>query len=53
MEVKLAIMEEWLRGMTREELKIMGRKGLRVIEDHYTKDKITSLYVDLVDSLVK
>lgn len=52
-EKKVAIMEEWLRSITKDDLKQMGEKGLHAIEESYTKEKVTSLYVDLVDSLVK
>ena len=53
MEKKIGIMEDWLRSITKEELKTMGKNGLQAIEEGYTKEKVTSLYVDLVDSLVK
>lgn len=52
-EKKIGIMEDWLRSITKEELKRMGKNGLQAIEESYTKEKVTSLYVDLVDSLVK
>lgn len=53
MEKKIGIMEDWLRSVTKEELKEMGKNGLQTIEESYTKEKVTSLYADLVDSLVK
>ena len=52
-EKKVAIMEDWIRNITKEDLKNMGKNGLQAIEESYTKEKVTSLYVDLVDSLVK
>ena len=53
MDKKVGIMEEWLRGVTKEELCKMGKNGLAEIQAKYTKEKVTDLYVDLVDSLVK
>lgn len=43
---------EWLRSVTKEELQAMGRKGLAEIQAKFTKEKVTDMYVDLVDSLV-
>jgi len=45
-------MAEWLRSVTKEELQAMGRKGLAEIQAKFTKEKVTDMYVDLVDSLV-
>ena len=53
MEKKVAIMEEWLHGVTKEELREMGKNGLAEIQANYTKEKVTDLYADLVDLLVK
>lgn len=53
MEKKVSIMEEWLRHVTKEELREMGKNGLAEIRAKYTKEKVTDLYADLVDSLVK
>ena len=50
---KVAIMEDWLRNVTKDELREMGRKGLAEIQAKYTKEKVTNMYVDLVDTLVK
>jgi len=49
---KVAIMEEWLRSVTKEELREMGKNGLQTILQNYTKDIVTSQYADLIDSLV-
>lgn len=45
-------MAEWLRSVTKEELQAMGRKGLAEIQAKYTKEKVTDMYVELVDRLV-
>ena len=50
---KVDEMVAWLGSVTREELKEMGRKGLAEIEAKYTKEKVTDMYVDLVDTLTK
>lgn len=50
---KVDIMVEWLHKVTKEELSQMGKKGLAEIQAKYTKEKVTDMYVDLVDSLVK
>ena len=46
-------MASWLRSVTREELQAMGKKGLKTIEKHYSKEIVTSMYADLVDKLVQ
>lgn len=53
LERKTDEMSEWLSGMTREKLREMGAKGESVIQESYTKEKITRKYVELVDSLLK
>lgn len=45
-------MASWLRSVTREELQAMGKKGLKTIEEHYSKEIVTGMYADLVDSLI-
>lgn len=50
---KVNEMVEWLRTVTKEELSQMGKKGLAEIQAKYTKEKVTDMYVDLVDSLIK
>ena len=42
---------EWLSNVTKEELSEMGKNGLAEIQAKYTKEKVTDMYVDLVDSL--
>ena len=50
---KVDEMVAWLQSVTREELKEMGFKGLAEIEANYTKEKVTDMYVELVDTLTK
>ena len=45
-------MVSWLRSVTKEELKEMGSRGLAEIQAKYTKEKVTDMYVRLVDSLL-
>lgn len=52
-EKKVDEMVSWLSSVTREGLKEMGRKGLAEIEAKYTKEKVTDMYVELVDTLTK
>ena len=44
---------EWLKSVTKEELSQMGKNGLAEIQAKYTKEKVTDMYVDLVDKLVQ
>lgn len=53
LERKTDEMANWLRGMTREKLREMGRLGEEIIMKSYTKEKVTAQYVELVDSLLK
>lgn len=50
---KVNEMVEWLRVVTKEELSQMGKKGVVEIQAKYTKEKVTGMYVDLVDELVQ
>lgn len=50
---KVEEMVNWLRYVTKDDLVQMGKKGLAEIQAKYTKEKVTGLYVDLIDSLVK
>lgn len=52
-EKKVDEMDKWLRSVTKEDLKQMGKNGLAEIHAKYTKEKVTDMYVDLVDSLLK
>lgn len=49
---KMNMMVEWLRSVTKEELAQMGKNGLAEIQAKYTKEKVTDMYCDLVDSLL-
>ena len=44
-------MDAWLRSVSKEELAEMGREGRQTIVAHYTKERVTDMYVDLIDSL--
>lgn len=50
---KVNEMVEWLRTETKEDLSQMGNKGLAEIQAKYTKEKVTDMYVDLVDNLLE
>lgn len=50
---KVNEMVEWLKSITKEDLQQMGRNGLAEIQAKYTKEKVTDMYVDLVDGLVQ
>ena len=52
-EKKVDEMVAWLGNVTGDELKEMGRRGLAEIEAKYTKEKVTDMYVELVDTLTK
>ena len=51
-EKKVDEMVSWLRGITKEELKEMGKKGLAEIQARYTKEIVTGMYTDLVKELI-
>ena len=46
-------MAKWLSTITRADLRQMGAKGESVINQSYTKEKVTKQYVELVDSILK
>ena len=50
---KVDEMVEWLGSVTKDELAEMGKKGLDEVLAHYTKEKVTEMYVNLIDTLVK
>ena len=50
---KVDEMVEWLSAITKEELRAMGKNGHAEIEAKYTKEKVTDMYVDLIDVLTK
>jgi len=49
---KVEEMVAWLKGVTKEELKEMGKKGLAEIQANYTKEIVTGMYADLVKELI-
>ena len=50
---KVDEMVAWLGSVTKDDLAQMGKHGLHVIEEQYTKEKVTDMYVDLIDTLTK
>lgn len=50
---KVDEMASWLRSVTKEELRAMGSCGLAEIQANYTKERVTDMYVDLIDTLTK
>lgn len=50
---KVEEMVDWLKTVTKEDLAQMGKNGLAEIKAKYTKEKVTDMYVDLVDELVQ
>ncbi len=51
-DAKVNEMVNWLRSITKEELKEMGKKGLAEIQAKYTKEIVTGMYADLVKELI-
>lgn len=51
-ERKVDEMTDWLKNISREELSIMGEKGMAVIKQKYSKEVVTGQYVNLVNSLI-
>lgn len=49
---KVDEMVAWLRGVTKEKLKEMGKNGLAEIQAKYTKEIVTGMYADLVKELI-
>ena len=49
---KIDMMVAWLKSVSKEELALMGKKGLAEIQSKYTKEKVTDLYCDLVKDLI-
>jgi Glycosyltransferase len=50
---KVDEMVAWVSSVTKDDLAQMGKHGLHVIEEQYTKEKVTDMYVDLIDTLIK
>lgn len=51
-EKKVEEMVDWLKSVTKEDLRQMGKNGLAEIQAKYTKEIVTGMYADLVDSLI-
>ncbi len=51
-DAKVNEMVSWLRGITKDELKEMGKNGLAEIQARYTKEIVTGMYADLVKELI-
>ncbi len=49
---KVEEMVTWLKGVTKDELKEMGKNGLAEIRAKYTKEIVTGMYADLVKELI-
>lgn len=49
---KVEEMFAWLKGVTKDELKEMGKNGLAEIRSKYTKKIVTGMYADLVKELI-
>ena len=49
---KVDEMVDWLKSVTKEDLAQMGKNGLAEIQAKYTKEIVTGMYADLVDSLL-
>lgn len=49
---KVEEMSEWLHNVTKEELREMGKRGLKTIQEKYTKEKVTNKYAELVKELI-
>lgn len=49
---KVGEMVDWLKSVTKEDLAQMGKNGLAEIQAKYTKEKVTDMYVNLVDNLL-
>lgn len=52
-EKKTDEMAQWLSSVTREELRSMGAKGEKTIQEGYTKEIVTRKYVNLINQLLK
>ena len=48
----VAEMVSWMHRVNREELRAMGRNGLKTIQENYTKEIVTGMYADLAKELI-
>ncbi len=51
-EKKVYEISEWLHHVNKNELREMGRLGLKTIQENYTKEIVTSKYTELVKELI-
>lgn len=51
-EEKTDEMATWLSQVSRDQLREMGMRGEKVIQERYTKEIVTKQYVDLVESIL-
>ena len=50
----ITVLPEMIEGFVQESILARAqKKGLAEITENYTKEKVTDLYVDLIDSLTK
>lgn len=49
---KVDEMVAWLKTVSKNELKMMGKNGLAVIQAKYTKEIVTGMYADIVKELI-
>lgn len=49
---KINEMVDWLKTVTKKQLQILGERGMHVIHQKYSKEKVTQQYVDLANSLL-
>ena len=52
LEKKVDEMVAWLKSVSKEDLKQMGKNGLAEIQAKYTKDIVADMYADLVKELI-
>ncbi len=45
-------MAEWLGKVKKADLREMGKRGLEVVKQNYTKEMVTDMYVDLTDKCI-
>lgn len=53
MSMKISLITQYLRSVTKKELEEMGKKAQTDIMGNYTKEIVTKKYVDLVETLIK
>ena len=52
LDKKVDEMVAWLKTVTKEDLKQMGKNGLAEIQTKYTKEIVSGMYADLVQELI-